>query len=344
MGTTKRSRLTIKDIAQEAGVSISTVSNVLNGNITEMSEDTLLRVQQVIRRLNYRPNQIARGLVTRRTATIGLILTEIETPLFLQALTSIERGARADGYSVLLMHARDEREEQEAIELLREKQVEGIIFLSTSEIRDDAHLELLKSAQIATVLINRASHHRYFDRVNWDNETGLYEAVKYLAGLGHERIAFLHGPDQRSGTQDRLTGYRRALRDLNIRYRDEYIENGDYTKSLELWRESTHSLINLPHPPTAILAADDTVAAVVVETLRLAGLAVPEDISVIGIDDQPFLSFLSLTTIRLPIVEAGKTAIEPLIRRLAEPDWELRHVTWPCPVIQRNSTGRVRQA
>src|SRR5690349_11595928 len=128
---------TIKRIAKEAGVSISTVSNVLNQNIDQMSEDTLLRVQQVIRRLNYRPNQIARGLVTQRTATLGLILAEIETPLFLQAITSIERAARSAGYSVLLQHARDAQEEQEALALLLEKQIDGIIFLSTSELKDD---------------------------------------------------------------------------------------------------------------------------------------------------------------------------------------------------------------
>src|SRR5262249_49778560 len=117
----KSRRITIKHIAHESGVSIATVSNVLNGNIKEMGKDTLLRVQAVIRRLNYSPNPIARGLVTRRTATVGLILAEIETPLFLQALTSIERGARDGGYGLLLLHARSGAEEREAVDLLLEK-------------------------------------------------------------------------------------------------------------------------------------------------------------------------------------------------------------------------------
>jgi LacI family transcriptional regulator len=339
----RSSQPTIKRIAKEAGVSISTVSNVLNQNIDQMSEDTLMRVQEVIQRLKYRPNQIARGLVTRRTATLGLILAEIETPLFLQAITSVERDARSAGYGLLLLHARDVQEEHEALVLVLEKQVDGIIFLSTSERKDDVHLHVLHEARVPVVLVNRSTRHEQFDQVNWDNGGGIIAAVEHLVGLGHYRIANLLGAPVRAGTPDRLHGYRRGLEKHGIAYRDEFVQNGDYTASPEIWRDSTHTLLSLPEPPTAIIASDDMVAAVVVQTVREAGLDVPNAISVVGIDDQPVLSFLALTTVKLPVVQAGKHAIEMLIRRIMEPDWPTEHILLPCPLIVRRSTAAAPQ-
>ncbi len=339
----KRSALdrpTIKQIAQEAGVSISTASNALNGNTDEMSEDTLLRVQGVVQRLNYRPNQIARGLVTRRTATIGLILTEIETPLFLQALSAVERDARASGYSLLLIHARNTDEEHEAVELLLEKRIDGIMFLSTSDLNDDDHIQAINQLGLPVVLVNRSTPHENLDQVNWDNQNGMTQAVDHLAGLGHHRIAHLVGPEHRAGTEERLRGYRLGLARHNLPFRDIYIQNGNYAGPSDQWRGSTHLLMSLPQPPTAIIAADDTVAAVVLETLRQSGIRVPQDMSVVGIDDQPFLSFLGLTTVRLPVSEAAKLAINLLIERIARPDIDVRHTLLPCPLIVRGTTGQ----
>src|SRR5262245_56139674 len=335
----KSNQVTIKRIARESGVSISTVSNALNGNIGEMSEDTLARVRNVIRRLNYRPNQVARGLVTRRTATLGLILVEIETPLFLQALTSIERAARHAGYGLLLLHARNVIEERKAVELLLEKQVDGIIFLSTSDFKDHGHIRSLHESRLPVVLINRATRHKSVDQVNWDNEIGVYTAVDFLANIGHRRIAHLLGPAQRASSRRRLRGYTRALERHGIVYDAHYVQNGDYTASSDLWRESTRTLLGLKERPTAIVASDDAVAAVVLETLRQSGVDVPAEISVIGIDDQPSLAFLALTTVKLPVIEAGKRAIELLINRIVDKDAEVRHVMLPCSLIKRSTSG-----
>lgn len=335
----KQKSPTIKTIALEAGVSISTVSNVLNGNVEEMSADTLSRVQQVIQRLNYRPNQIARGLVTRRTATMGLVLAEIETPLFLQALTVIEREARTAGYNLLLAHARNADEERDALRLLLDKQVEGIILLPTSELKDDSALHELRVTQTPSVFVNRSTRHDDFDQVNWDNGGGVYDAVNYLVALGHRRIAQLTGPVVRRGTHDRIDGYQRGLEQHRIAFREDYLQNGDYTLTPDVWQESTRILMALPEPPTAIIASDDMVAAVIIQTLRELGLHIPRDVSVVGIDDQPFLSFLSLTTIRLPVIEAGKRAIEMLIDRVLNPNTPVRHEILPCPLIERRTTG-----
>jgi LacI family transcriptional regulator len=338
----KSKHTTIRHIAEQAGVSISTVSNVLNGNTDEMSAETYQRVQQIIEKLNYRPNQIARGLVTRRTATIGLVVVEIETPLFLQALTAIERDARAAGYNLLLAHARNAQEEQEALALLMDKQVEGVITLPTSEFKDDFDLTPLRASQMPTVFVNQAMRHPDFDQINWDNRGGVINAVDHLVALGHTRIANLRGPANRKGTQDRLEGYQHGLREHGIPFREEYVSDGDYTAAPELWQASTRQLLALPEPPTAIIASDDTVAAVVIETVREAGLTVPGDLSVVGIDDQPFLSFLSLTTIRLPVYEAGKLAIKMLLQRISAPPTETRHVLLPCPFVARKTTGQAK--
>lgn len=309
-----------------------------------MSADTLLRVRDVIRRLNYRPNQIARGLVTRRTKTVGLILAEIETPLFLQALTSIARDAREGGYGLLLLHARNVAEERQAVDLLLEKQVDGIVFLSTSDLKEDDHIRSLSEAQLPVVLINRAVRHEGVDQVNWDNEEGVYAAVDWLARNGHSRIAHLQGPAFRGTTQDRLRGYRRALERHRIAFEPHYVQDGDYTAAPELWRRSTHALLSLQKPPTAIIAADDTVAAVALETLRQRGVDVPGEISIIGIDDQPSLAFLALTTVKLPVVEAGKHAIELLIKRIADQHAEVKHVVLRCPLLERSTTAPPRGA
>ncbi|MBN8590707.1 MAG: LacI family DNA-binding transcriptional regulator [Anaerolineae bacterium] len=331
--------ITIKDIAQEAGVSISTVSNVLNGNSAEMREDTLVRVQQIIAKHQYRPNRIARSMITRRTATIGLVLAEIETPLFLQSLNVIERSARLAGFNLLVSHARDAKDEVQSVDLFLEKQVEGVIFLSTSERKDDSHLERLREACVPTILVNRFGRSAHHDQVNWDNRSGVYNAVEYLRSLGHQEIALLTGPKKRLSTQQRLEGYKQALTAHNLPFRKEYLQNGDYTEDPDNWRTSTRILLSLPRPPTAIIASDDIVAAVVIETVRETGRYVPRDISVIGIDDQAFLSFLSLSTIQLPIVEAGRIAVDMLLRRIAEPDIPYRQITLDCPLIKRRTSG-----
>ncbi len=331
--------ITIKDIAHEAGVSISTVSNVLNGNTTEMSEDTLARVRQVIAKHQYRPNRIARSMITRRTSTLGLVLAEIETPLFLQSLNVIERSARLADFNLLLSHARDAKDEAQSVDLFLEKQVEGVIFLSTSERKEESHLEKLRTAQIPTILVNRFGRNVEHDQVNWDNRSGVFNAVEYLISLGHRNIALMVGPKKRLSTQERLDGYKQALSAHRVPLRKEYLQDGDFTQQPDTWRMSTRALLSLSVPPTAIVASDDIVAAVVIETVRELGLHVPEDISVIGIDDQAFLSFLSLTTVQLPIVEAGRLAVDMLLRRIAEPDIPYRQITLDCPLIKRRTSA-----
>jgi DNA-binding LacI/PurR family transcriptional regulator len=306
-----------------------------------MTPETFQRVQHAIRTLNYRPSSAARGLVTKRMATIGLILAEIETPLFLQAVNVIEPIARSAGYNLLLSNARSPQDERLALDLLLEKPTDGLIFLSTSQHSDDSHLSELQHMELPVVLVNRAQNHASFDQINWDNAGGVAAAVKHLVRLGHRRIAHLRGPAIRRSSTERLQGYCSALQECGLPYSEDYVRSGDFTETPELWRQSTLELLDLEPRPTAIIAADDIVAATVMKTVHQTGLAVPQDIAVVGIDDQPFCSYLNpaLTTVRLPVAEAGKRAVEMLLDQIAGKRIEKEHLELPCPLIVRESCG-----
>jgi LacI family repressor for deo operon, udp, cdd, tsx, nupC, and nupG len=337
----RRKPVTIKDVAREAGVSITTVSNVLNDRAASMSEATLQRVLQVMETLNYRPNPLARGLVTRRTATIGVIIAEIETPLFLQALNRIEPIARQAGYSVLMSNASDPAKEYEVLNLFLEKRVDGLIFLSVSEWIENDHVPELERLNVPTVLVNRAKTYANLDQINWDDTTGVTEAVEHLIRLGHRRIAHLCGPKRRRSGQNRLHGYKTALERHDIPYRPEYVCSGDYTDTEDVWRASTCHLLEFSPRPTAILASDDIVAAAAIKAIQRAGLHVPRDVAVVGVDDQRFCTYLNpaLTTVRLPVLEAGRCAVKMVLDRIASARTESEHVTLPCSLIVRESCG-----
>ncbi len=335
-------RVTIKDVALAAGVSVTTVSNFLNDRMYAMTEETRQRIEEVVRSLDFHPSQVARSLVTNHTATIGLILSEIETPLFLQATNFIEPIARNAGYSILFGNARSIEDEQHVINLLLEKQVDGIIFLSISTYLDDDFLGGLPASAPPIVLVNRTTRLNRFDQIHWDNISGIVQAVDYLVQLGHRRIGHLKGPLNRRSTDERLQGYRLGLGQNGLAYDEAYVRSGDFTASPESWHQSTLELLNLPTPPTAIIAADDIVAATVIRTVQCAGLRVPEDISVMGIDDQPyFCTYLNpaLTTVQLPIVEAGKLAIQMLLDHMTGQRKKAKRVVLPCPLVMRESCG-----
>jgi len=330
-------------------VSIATVSNMLNGRTDAMSEETLHRIQEAVARLRFRPNIVARSMVTRRTGSIGLILDEIETPLFLQALTVIEPMARSAGYNVLLCNARHVREEREALNLLLEKQIDGLILLSTSERREDAYLLELQEVGLPVVLINRKTDHLgpNYDSICWDNVGGVAAAVEHLVHQGHRRIAHLRGPLRRRSSEERLRGYRLGLKECGLVHDETYIRSGDYTGTPEAWEKATTELLALANPPTAIIASDDLVAAVVMRTIQNAGLRVPANIAIVGIDDQPFCTLLNpaLATVRLPVIEAGQRAIALLLDKIGGKGEAGTHILLPCPLIVRGSceTRRVKQ-
>lgn len=324
-----------------AGVSITTVSNALNNRASAMSEETLERIQRAIRTLDYRPSGVARGLVTHHTATIGVVVAEIDTPLFLQALHPIEPAARRAGYNVLIINACDVAEEREAVEVLLEKEVNGVIFLSTSTFATSAHIAPLREANVPVVFVNRPSDDEGFDTVDWDNSGAIESLVAHLARLGHRRIALLQGPPGRRSSAERLDGYRRALAAHDLEYRADYLPSGDFTLSDEVWARSTLDLLAVPSPPTAIIASDDIVAAAIMKVVQRTGRRIPDDLSIVGVDDQHFGAYLNpaLTTVRLPVAKAGARAIALILQRMGGRAAAADHILLPCPLVVRESCG-----
>jgi DNA-binding LacI/PurR family transcriptional regulator len=227
------------------------------------------------------------------------------------------------------------------LQLLLEKRVDGLIFLSVSERIEQDHVPDLERLHVPTVLVNRAKTYPSIDQINWDDTTGVANAVEHLICLGHRRIAHLCGPEKRRSGQNRLQGYKAALERNGVPYRPEYVLSGDYTDAETLWQASTRRLLDLELRPTAILASDDIVAATAIKTIQRDGLNVPRDIAVVGVDDQPFGSYLNpaLTTVRLPVLEAGRRAVEMVLERIAGARTESRHVTLPCALVVRESCG-----
>jgi DNA-binding LacI/PurR family transcriptional regulator len=334
-------RPTIKDVARAAGVSVTTVSNVLNGRTGSMTPDTHDRVRTVIEDLNYHRNDLARGLVRRRTSTIGLVIAEIDTPLFLQAINVIQPAAREAGFDILIYSARDEAAEQQANTVLFEKDVAGVIFLSTSSYASHDHILQLTRAGTPVVLVNRWGHPEAFDSIRWDNVAAAADAVAHLVGLGHRRIAHLCGPAHRHSSVERLQGYREGLAAAGLPFQEELVRTADYTGEQDAWRAATAQLLALTPPPTAIFSVDDTVAAVAMRACQQHGVRVPHDVSVIGIDDQPFDALLSppLTTMRLPVLEAGRAAIRMLLDRIAGDASDPHAIVLSCPLVLRDSTA-----
>ena len=334
-------RVTIREIAEMSQVSVSTVSNVLNGRTTAMSAETLQRVRRVVAEVRYRPSSVARGLVTGRTSTIGLVLAEIETSLFFSAIGSVEHLAREAGYNVIVCHARGARDEREVVSLLRAKGVDGIVFVSNSEKDDDSHLLALPAAGIQAVVINRPRPGREIGRVTWDDRKSVAAAVEHLHALGHRRIAHLRGPHSRQSAKARLSGYRMGLRSCGLPFRSEYVRLGDYNDDPAGWAASTCELLALDPAPTAVIGADDSVAAVAMRTVQQAGLRVPDDFAVVGVDDQMFAPLLNpaLTTIRLPIREAAEGAFTMLLGNLTEEAGGMRDLRLPAQLVVRESCG-----
>lgn len=338
-----RRRPTILQVARLAGVSTTTVSNVLNNRMDAMRAETRLRVEEAARILGYQPSHAARSLASRQSATLGLVISEIATSLFFSAVSVVEREARDSGFNVLLCHASTPSEERAALDLLAQKEVEGLLFLSTSDYHEDGALRAVAET-LPVVTVNRAGDGDAFDRISWDNVDGIASAVRHLHDLGHRRIAFLRGPADRQGTDERFQGYRSGLTACGLDYLPEYVATGDYTAGPEEWWAGAKQVLDVRPAPTAVIASDDSVAAVVIRTVRSRGLQVPDDVAVVGVDDQPFAAWLSpaLTTVRLPILDAGQQAISLLLDRLRNPSRDVAHLTLPVTLVVRESCGAGR--
>jgi LacI family transcriptional regulator, galactose operon repressor len=314
--------VTIRDVARQAGVSLSTVSQVLNGRPGYASATTRDRVLEVARELGYRPNALARGLVTSRTGTLGIVITDITRGFFTKVVGSIEQVASQQGYSVLLACADGIQPEQTALETFLDKRVDGIICMSSTMETSADHILQVARLGVPLVVINRPLHTTELNQIAWDDVEIGQRATEHLIGLGHRRIAHLngmhHGTGRRSAV-DRIVGYRAALTAAGIPIDESLIVEGGFDYHIAF--AACGRLFDRPNPPTAVFAANDSMAIAIINALHRRHLRVPDDVSVVGANDDLHAVHVDppLTTVRLPVTVAGRRAAELILAAIGAP-------------------------
>jgi LacI family transcriptional regulator len=336
---------TIKDIAELAKVSVSTVSRVLN-NKSDVSSKTKDKILKLMDDRGYEPNSIARGLVSHKTFTIGLIIPDISNPFFAELALCIENRAKDFGYSVIFYNTDNENQrEKDATKLMQSKMVDGVIVSFSKDGKED--IKLLNNI-LPTVQIDRKIQDVDCSGVFVDNKISAYNATKYLTELGHRKIVHFTGNLKTLTGLDRLEGFKNAVKDAGISDKDILIMEGRY--SVDSGKNSMKKLLELDFKPTALFAASDLQAAGALYVAGHAGVKVPDDLSIIGHDDID-LSYLvnpNLTTMEQPKKELGKLAMDLLIKKIEKrsskiiSDYE-NDIVLNTKLVIRESTGKLQK-
>lgn len=326
---------TIRDIARQANVSVATVSRIVNGR-SGYGAATRDRVLEVIERLGYTPNAIAKGLVQKRTHTIGVLLPSVTSQFASELLGGIETRAHRENFSAIVCNTdRDGRRTAEYLRVLAEKQVDGIVF--TSEVLTDEYERMIERMRVPVVLVSTMSNRYQIPYVRVDDEKAAYAATEYLIMRGHVRIGMVAGTESDPiAGQLRIDGYRAALRAHGIEPRDETIVHGDF--HFARGKEAAGELLDNAPNLTAIFAASDEMALGVLSAAWERGLTVPDDLSVVGYDDTTaaHMAIPPLTALSQPIRRMGESAVEMLIERRND------SVVLPFSISERASVRDLR--
>lgn len=337
-------RTTIKDIAAMTGLSITTVSLVLNNKPSRISEQSKALVFEAAKKLHYRPNELAVGLIKKHTKTLGLLLTDICNPFFASLAKGVEACCSREGWTVILCDTGESHDKELAyMQTLSSKNVDGIIYCASMDSTAEKFLEsweMMELLGIPCVVVDRSYEVPGIRSVSTDHVMGGWLAAEHLLKLGHRRIACVTGPRHLDVCRDRLEGYRMALNKYQIPYDPALICEQRF--SIESGRQAVAQLAGQPY--TAVFAFNDMMAYGVCQELRAQGLRIPEDVSVIGYDDIYPSQILEvpLTTVRQPIEQLGIRAAQELIaafsdkvppehRVLFEPELAVRGSTASAP-------------
>lgn len=334
--------VTIRDVADRAGVSTATVSRVLAG-IGNPRPATAQRVMNAAAALDYRPSGVARSLRMKQTRTLGLIVTDIQNPFFPELVQAADMAARGLGYSILLGSAAyDEHRATHYLRLMVDRRVDGLIIAS-SQVSDES-LEWLLSSPVPAVIVNAEAGNLPVPVVTSDNAEGARLAVGHLIGLGHRRIGFIRGPASYTADAPRAEGFHAACREAGLSTAETPEMTGDGL--FEGGERAARELVAEGPDLTAIACYNDITAIGALRALRAAHIRVPEQISVIGIDDIAAASWVvpALTTIAQQKAEMGRLAVERLAAILAAPAEPPEPITTRLPMVLRvrESTGPAR--
>jgi LacI family transcriptional regulator len=327
----------MRDVAERAGVSVTSVSHVIN-ETRPVSYELRERVLAALEELGYHPNRLARSLRSGKTHTIGTIVPDSADPFFAEVARGIEDTAFETGYSLILCNS-DANLDKEAFytDVLVEKQVDGILFLaaggSTERILD------LQQRGMPVVVVDRELPAVHVDSVVTDNAGGGWSATRHLIDLGHRRIGYIAGPSDLTLSEYRFTGYRKALEEAGIAVDENLVVRGAF--DFESGYRAACQLLTNSQRPTAIFASNDLMAIGAICAAVELDLRVPEDLSVIGYDDVPLASYSNppLTTIAQPIYDLGVVAASMLLERLHDPGRPARRIVLDVELQIRRSTA-----
>ncbi|MCX7711467.1 MAG: LacI family transcriptional regulator [Clostridia bacterium] len=309
--------ITIKDIAKKAEVSYATVSRALT-NHPEINEETRRKVLQIAHEMGYRPNAIAKGLVTKNSRTLGLIIPDITNPFLSEVAQGMGDYASQNGYQVFLCNCNwDVQREKEHLSKLLSSRVDGIVIAPVSD--DISHI-LRHKEEIPIVFAAYKPNAEKCSFVTTEDVRNVSLAMEYLVKLGHKKIAYIGGPESNSADIARFHGYRSILEKNAIAMEPHYVIHDQYTISSGY--RNTKQILENCDLPTAVLAGNDIVALGVIQAIEEFGLSVPGDISVIGFDDISYASLnkIQLTTIHQPKYKIGELSAKVLIDRIQNPE------------------------
>lgn len=312
----------IYEIAREAGVSIATVSRVMNHSNT-VSEKSTRKVLEAVKKLNYVPNNAARSLSTSISTSVGVVIPDINNPFFSRLLQGITRAADEMGLNIFLFGTDEDTErEHRVLETMREHRLRGIIItpVSSQDTGTQEQLHNFASMGIPVVLLDREVDSSFFDRVVTDDDKGVYDAVSELIRLGHRKIAIITGPDDSRPGHERLRGYCRALEEHGIPLREEFIRKGDF--KVDCAYRHTLALCALEEPPTAIFASNNMTTYGCLKAFGELKKQPGADIALFGFDNIEELGWLNynISAVIRDVPHMGEQAMRLLMRRFEARD------------------------
>jgi len=310
------------DIAKHLNISVSTVSRVINGK-DRVSDETREKVLKAIKELNYSPNEIARSLRSRSSKTIGIIVPDISNEFFALLSKGAESVAKNNGYLLILCNSDyDEDMEKEYLEMLTQKQVDGIIIATVC--KDEKYFEKILDSSIPTVFVdNLPQIKRNFNFVTIDNEKAAYDLTRYLIEKGYEEIAIITGKLQETSALERLDGWKRAMKEKGLKIHNDFIGIGDF--KIESGYKIMKKMLENEKRPKALLAANNKIAYGAIRAIREKGFTVPDDIYVVCFDatDDTGLMSIHPPSIIQPAEKIGEIALDIIIKRLNNKEFKI---------------------
>ena len=338
-----KKRVTIKDVAREAEVSIATISYVIN-NKDNLSKETIEKVNNTIRRLNYIPDLSARSLVNKKSTLIGIVIPQTEpgkqlmfnNPFYSEFISGVEYTARLNGYHIIISGA---DADESYLEISKKRNLDGIIILGAypEEFFSD-----LKKSSIPIVLIDSYCDDHYFHSIQINDRYGGYIATRYLIENGHRDIALLTGKIKKDGVSEkRYQGYKDALKEYEIPYRPDYVFEGlvDYDYGLNIADRILNSSRNL----TAVFSTADIMAMGLIRRLKVLGVKIPDDMSVIGFDDVYITKLIDpgLTTVKQNIFLKGETSVKLILDCINGKQRGKQEIILPIEIVERDTVKRL---